>query len=393
MELFRYEPYFGSYLFSMGGQIYSVDDIDQEIDGGDAHIVKKDHYPSNGLSVPTKVQIQFTNRCNLLCAHCYASSGNAKDSEMTTEQLMVLLRRLRSWGVLQLEWSGGEVFTRKGFIDFLEYATELGFEQNLFTNGVLVGKSKNGRDIAKTLWEHCHSIQVSMDAYSEDKMILLTSKQGMWKSILNAIMVLGQERPEGAKLAVATVIRQDNLSDLGNIADAIVGHATIWRLSKEVIHGRSAANEASAMEALHTSWPIIEKIRSRIIDQLKIVHPFDKEDNNSGDLFPVEWITESGARRFMYIASNGDVYTFPYFDGVKRFFGGNVLKVPLDDIWYSQEFQAYRNVTRVETGCSGCCKVCPMWARAYNYFPSNNLEAQSVEHPGCYRQREARRIL
>jgi MoaA/NifB/PqqE/SkfB family radical SAM enzyme len=378
-QLFRFEPFLGAYLFSMDGEFYVVDGPQMELDD-DCHVVTNSDHPKNALSVPAKVQLQFTNRCNLRCPHCYVSSGKPLADEMSIDQVALLLERLRGWGVLQVEWSGGEVFVRKEFLDVLKYAHELGFEQNILTNGIAIGRSKK-MDLLERVWEACYSIQVSVDGFGEnfDRWV---GKPRMWESVLTCLDRLMDSIPEHGRISVATTLDPSNVDDLLDIADAISGRTHFWRLAKQVKHGRSVLEEEPSTTSLFKAWELMPELRA-VYPNMSIIHPFDKEDDHSG-IWPVDWYSDTGARWFMYVAANGDSYVFPYFDGMEAFYGGNVLKNSFDEIWRSVAFERYRNITRADTGCGSCAKICRMWSRFFNGLENGFVSnGRPISHPGC----------
>ncbi len=78
-------------------------------------------------------------RCNLLCKHCYAISGNVDfPGELTFEQVCAVMDDLKQYGVPALILSGGEPLLRPDIFDIARRAKEMGFFTALSTNGVLI---------------------------------------------------------------------------------------------------------------------------------------------------------------------------------------------------------------------------------------------------------------
>lgn len=375
VDLVRYEPFWGGFIFSHQGELYILNELDEE---GKLHIVRNKTNPENGLSAPIKVQIQFTNRCNASCPGCYVSSGQPLDAEMSDDDIRELLIRLRKWGVLQIEWSGGEVFARKGFFEMLAYAQELGFEQNVLTNAIALGRK---HEFPKQLWQYVHSVQVSVDSSFEALDEWLGLSRG-WESVITGIHRLCETKPDYGSVSVTTTLDARNLERLADIADTLASFdLKTWKLAKQIPNGRSFINDDEANQVLRQGYDRIQSLRSRVV--FPIVHPFDTEAD-SEDLFPVEWVTEPSARWFLYIRANGDVYPFPYYDGMPEFHLGHVNDSTLEELWNSEPCQRLRAVTRSETSaCAQCSQVCRMWFRGFSYFRERELSASPVEHPGC----------
>lgn len=376
-DLIRFEPFYGSCIFSHLGKIY-LSEYKTEGDSSDVFFVDraKSALPVNALSSPLRVQIQYTNRCNLSCPHCYVNSGVCLSDEMSDSQIKKLLHDLREFGVLQIEWSGGEVFTRKNFMDHVKFAKELGFEQTVLTNGYNIGK--NFKD-PSSFWSIFTMIQISIDGFGKNFNDWVGKNS--WDYVKNAVDSLEKCKPEYSKLVITTTIDSKNISDLYLIGEWISARNIFWKIGKQVKNGRSSLQDQQSMLDLEQSY--LEVLRLRTIFEINVVHPFDKFSGNP--LFPLDWNTENGARWYMYIKANGDVYPFPYLDGVNKFKAGNVLNDSMDNLWNCDAFNLYRSVSRDDTGCHGCDLVCSMWSRSFNYFYENDLFATPPKHTNCTR--------
>ena len=379
MDLVRYEPFFGKYLFSNQGDLYVVDGpIEPEV--GALVIAQNDH-PYNGLSVPAKVQIQVTNRCNGRCADCYSSSGVALPSELSDSEVRTLLEECQKAGVLQIEWSGGEPFVRKGFVALLEYAYSLGFEQNILTNGIAFGRKQN---LVQKIWRYAYAVQVSINGYGESFNEWIGKR--VWESVLKGITVLVAEKPSYGRVSVSTTLDMRNIDDLETIGSLLFDLGVdAWIMARQVHNGRSSIKEEDADKLLHISYSMLQKMRERGVRlPPRVLHPFDKGEQGEEEVsLPVEWVTEPAARTFLYVSANGDVYPFPYYYGCAEWMAGNVREYGLVDLWRSESFTRMRAVTRKHTGCSGCKKICQLWSRWFNYGRKKDICEPPINHPTC----------
>ncbi len=94
------------------------------------------------LSAPAIAFIETTNLCNLRCTHCYASSGERRDSEMSTNCILRLLDEFAEMGVLQVFLTGGELFAHHDAVDIIRYARTKPFSTQIFSNGLLITEEK-----------------------------------------------------------------------------------------------------------------------------------------------------------------------------------------------------------------------------------------------------------
>ncbi|MEK7607367.1 MAG: radical SAM protein [Patescibacteria group bacterium] len=374
MNILRYEPFFDRVLFSYQGELYLTDEkIEPSLQTN--LVINKDN-PLNGLSAPTRLQIQFTNRCNLACSHCYVSSGKTLPNELSDEAIFDLLAQASKLGILQIEWSGGEPFSRKGLMEMVKIARKYGFEQKLLTNGVAIGR---GICEPRKLWKEFCEIQISINSIGDGFNAFVGKNH--WLDVSRAVDLLLKFKPKHKKLLLTTTIDRSNIAFLPVIYEYMSGKDVNWRIARQVHNGRSSITEEESDKLLFDSWTILQGLRNQK-SKAKILHPFDKiTDLNS--VWPLEWQTEPGARWFMYINALGNGYPFPYFDGIAELYGGNVLKNSLAQIWKSEAFNYYRSITRRGTKCRNCQLVCQMWSRPFNYFRQRNLSEDPIEHPNC----------
>lgn len=98
--------------------------------------------PLQGGRYPLSATFELTNRCNFNCAHCYinlpANDEAARERELTTEQVKVIIDQMVAAGVLFLTLTGGEPLLRPDFAEIYRYARLKGLLVILFTNGALV---------------------------------------------------------------------------------------------------------------------------------------------------------------------------------------------------------------------------------------------------------------
>lgn len=109
-------------------------------------------------------QINLTNKCNLLCPHCFMSAGKPLDNELTTKEIKNFLDNLSLFGISQVSFSGGEVTTRPDLSSLIDYAYKLGLKVDILTNGV--GWTSEMIDNAAN---KISAVQISIDGYSEEE--------------------------------------------------------------------------------------------------------------------------------------------------------------------------------------------------------------------------------
>lgn len=153
------------------------------------------------LGRPSDVIWNITNRCNLLCDHCYmAADGHVRPNELSDEETIALVKQMGERGLPALFLSGGEPMMRKNFWDILELARSFGIRVTISTNCTLMDREAAKRLRAAGVdW-----IATSLYGPAEfhDAMV---GVPGTRDRVVNAIKIL---REEGVNVAIKTAISQ-----------------------------------------------------------------------------------------------------------------------------------------------------------------------------------------
>ena len=154
------------------------------------------------LGRPSDVIWNITNRCNLLCDHCYmAADGHMRPAELTDEETIALVHQMGERGLPALFLSGGEPMVRSNFWEILELARSYDIRVTVSTNCTVIDREAarrlraNGIDwIATSLYgpEEFHDAMVRVP--------------GTYRKVIEAIKIL---REEGVNVAIKTAISQD----------------------------------------------------------------------------------------------------------------------------------------------------------------------------------------
>lgn len=153
------------------------------------------------LGRPSDVIWNITNRCNLLCDHCYmAADAHTRPNELTDEETIELVKQMGERHLPALFLSGGEPMMRKNFWEILELARSYGIRVTVSTNLTMLD-----RDAAKRLKANgIDWIATSLYGPAEfhDSMV---GVPGTRDRVVRAIKLL---REEGVNVAIKTAISQ-----------------------------------------------------------------------------------------------------------------------------------------------------------------------------------------
>lgn len=136
-----------------------------------------------------KAQMELTYRCNLHCVHCYTDPYNKPEffsRELTLNEITRILDEMADLGILWLNLTGGEIFSRPGFFEIYDYASRKGFLLQLYTNGTIFTEA-----IVQRLKESPpFSIDVSCHSVNEEAFDRFTQVPGSFRHFMRGMELL-----------------------------------------------------------------------------------------------------------------------------------------------------------------------------------------------------------
>ena len=182
--------------------------------------------------IPLQCSLQLTNRCNLRCTHCYASSGLPYDHELSTAEWLRVLEQLATYGVAAVTLTGGEPTITKGFGRLLTAAATLFTTVEVFTNGM--SWSDADVELASVLGNV--GCQISIDG-GRDHHDALRGRIGSYDRALEAIRRLSIS---GVPITVSMTATPQNWRDVGHLIEEVSdAGATLFRAGLTVPVGRA----------------------------------------------------------------------------------------------------------------------------------------------------------
>lgn len=145
------------------------------------------------------LQLHITERCNLVCRHCYLGEKAAID--LPRELAFRAVEEFSSFG-WKLLITGGEPLLSPYFWELVSYASERGIRVVVLTNGTLLTEAK-----ARKLAEHVHEVQISLDGMRQGHEAL--RGEGSFEATLRGIGAAAKYM----KVSVATMIHRENLQE------------------------------------------------------------------------------------------------------------------------------------------------------------------------------------
>lgn len=86
--------------------------------------------------------VELTERCNNDCIHCYINAPtnelNAKQKELSSDEIKEILKEAVSLGCITVRFTGGEPLLRDDFEEIYVFARKSGLKVGIFTNATLI---------------------------------------------------------------------------------------------------------------------------------------------------------------------------------------------------------------------------------------------------------------
>lgn len=151
-----------------------------------------------------------TYRCNLSCIYCYNKKERRVKpiEELTTKEWFEIFDQAKSLGVHEIIFTGGEPLLRYDIFELARYATGIGMNSQMLTNGLLVG-GNNIDEIMKTF----AAVGFSIDSHIREKNDSLRGK-GAFDSTVNAMRTL---HANGFSFTAKAVITKHNVRELPDL--------------------------------------------------------------------------------------------------------------------------------------------------------------------------------
>ncbi|MGW4500323.1 sporulation killing factor system radical SAM maturase [Micromonospora sp. NPDC004336] len=186
---------------------------------------------STDAYLPLLASLQLTNRCNLACSFCYASSGRPLPGELTADDWTKVLERLSGCGLAAVTLTGGEPTIARDFRRILVTASALVDHVDVFTNGL------HWADDLVALAAACGNVraQISLDGLAE-RHDLIRGRAGAYAESLRTIRRLTDA---GLPVIVAMTVTPANHGDVGAVlAEVDAAGARLFRAGRVVPVGR-----------------------------------------------------------------------------------------------------------------------------------------------------------
>ena len=301
---------------------------------------------------------ETTLRCNAKCKHCGSRAGEnieIKD-ELTTEEIENTFKSIANKydaSKILLNVTGGEPLVRQDLFEVMKYATDLGFNWGITTNGMLI----NDEIIEKMKETKLATMSISLDGL-ENSHDNFRGVKGSYKKIIENIKKLQKERFLKC-FQITTVVNKLNINELEELYKVMQElEVDSWRVVNMDPIGRAIDNNDLALEKEDFRYLlnfIKEKRKNSKFDVSYGCSHFlgmdlEKEVRNNMFFCVTGFTTAS-------ILYNGDIFVCPNVERRKELIQGNVRKDDFIDVW-ENKFKWFRDLDKLK---SKECENCENW--------------------------------
>ena len=216
---------------------------------------------SEDYYMPINVTVELTDNCNLKCKHCYKGDSQ-KLKELSTPDMLSILKSLVENGVKGIELTGGEPLMHSDFFDILEFCGENFAVIAILTNGYFLNK-----EVAYKMKKYREKIvvSVSLDSSTSDFHDNFRGVNGSFERAKHAISCLSQY---GIYVRVGMSVTPDNFYDIENTLLLSKGlGADSFTFSPVLPYGRGQS----------INWDVSTEERKRMLEYEKLIYERHKD--------------------------------------------------------------------------------------------------------------------
>lgn len=295
--------------------------------------------------------IELTQKCNFRCKHCYCTDKCQPNLDL--ESYKRIIDKIYDTGCLFLNFTGGEIFTNRDFIDIYLYAKNKGFIIDLLTNISLLSP-----EILSVLQEYPpNCIAVTIYGTNPHEYGEFTGDDSNYFKVMEALRQLKQNNIHFVLRTVATKTYYSSLfaGQFQNIADRF--HSTFKY--DPIVFPQTSGNR-TPLEVCLSSDEIVS-LESQSAERAAA---WKNEITNNHEF---KWSCKAGFNSFS-VDCKGDAYIC----GLYRERPISILQHSTEEVLtHLRKIHDEHLKIVASNECSQCvnrkiCKWCPAYSRIYN---------------------------
>ncbi len=337
----------------------------------------------------------FTNRCNLLCHHCYSKADANGTDSLTLKQIEQTIPKMVNAGVKFVIFSGGEPLIRRDIFDIAAAMKKAGIMTYLSTNGMYISE-KNAKQIVDTF----NYIGISIDG-TEEIHDYFRAQKGSYQKAIEGIKHIQEAGGNAGIRFTLTKETKDSFYAMFDLVEEL--GANKLYISHLVYSGRGLDNlkiDITKEERREYVEFIIDKAfeyynegkdidlvtGNMEMDSVLLLKRFEHEYPDFVDSLTKKlkaWGGNSAGNRLGNMDWEGNVKPDPFFPE----YIGNYLETSFEDVWAGKSSDIVAKLRKSPRDISGKCSTCKYidicngGSRSRAYAIHGDLWA---EDPSCY---------
>jgi MoaA/NifB/PqqE/SkfB family radical SAM enzyme len=308
-------------------------EYDRELDEFEAHVCAKTQ--TIKIDRPLSAGCLVTGRCNLRCDFCYGNDEALPKEELSSEKWKQIFLRLKSWGLMRVDLSGGEPTIRRDISEIANNALATGLNVVLSTNGLLLYETGPAQ-LPDGIRIHVSLDSGFADVHEASR--LLRSFKPSDQSFQKTGQFIRLCIKQNFRLRVLTCIGTHNCEGLYQLGEYLASLGVReWNISRILPAGRAQVN-------YDNRWHIEDE---GVLEQV----------SNMRHAFP--WVRIRYSNRteqdgyFLLVLPDGSLAT-QYTDERDKVILGNVLDMSLDALRKHPQFNLARHARKWIASTLGC---------------------------------------
>ena len=325
-------------------------------------------YTFDFSQLPVLGEIAVTYRCNNRCLFCYAGCApeTLREEDISTDEWKKIIRLFREDAKIPFfSFSGGEPLLRPDLEELVSFATRLGLEVNLVSNGTLATRERAQSLYAAGL----RTAQISIEAPDAELHDFLAGRTGAFSETVSGIRALMKA---GVSVQTNTTITGRS-KEAALAMPAFLSALGIKRFAMNMYIPAGSAGDVKLQEDLRISYdeigPVVDNVRKAAFAEgltffwysptpFCYYNPIAKGMGNKSC---------AAVDGLISIAANGDLLPCSSWDEPL----GNLLHVPFRELWFSKRALFFKHKQFAPSSCRECgaftaCQgACPIYWRAY----------------------------
>lgn len=314
---------------------------------------------------PISVNFMVTERCNTNCIYCYAKRDTRQ--EMSTSEILKVLKELSNYAIVNLTLTGGDIFARKDWYEIISHSKSAGFGYLISTKTTL-----RKEDIIKLKQLGIHQLQFSLDTVIPSILReMINADDGYYdrlKVMFHACTNLD------IKVSLRTVLcgQNANIDSIRTLCDFVNTNNCI---SNWVITPAFYSENKRGYNHYAASNEMLKKVFSYLQKRSLRIRPLFNKLNKDGYILQrtkntTEFVENNQicyANTYsMSILPTGDCTVCEMLYYNKDFILGNLKDMSVEEIWNSEKALWLYSPRKEELSRESACSSCKVFDKCKN---------------------------